>query len=165
MFSPKLEERKSKGHNILVYSPASMTLNLELSFTDEYIKVLSAHINKYITRLFRLYIKTPKKVKLAVFAATGYSYMKQILATTEGNCFISFINLIFEMKWKREAFCQFVYIFKNIHYVMVYKTFYSNYLSKILNCWITQQTAVQNRAPNSSGEAYWCVLVRGAFRS
>ena len=72
MFTSKPEETKSESHTTSVHFLESVTLSLKFSFTDEYIKVLPAHINKYITRLSRLYINISKKVKLTVFTTEGY---------------------------------------------------------------------------------------------
>lgn len=59
----KTKKKKTERDTTLVYFLDSVTLNLKLSFTDEYIKVLPAHINKYITRCPSPYSKVSKKVK------------------------------------------------------------------------------------------------------
>lgn len=50
---PTPKEWKSERDTTSFYFLDSVSLNLKFSFTDEYIKDLSARINKYITRLSR----------------------------------------------------------------------------------------------------------------
>lgn len=72
MLTSKPGERKPERHTTSVYFLVSVTLNLKFSFIDEYIKLLPAHISKYITRLSRAYTKISKKVKLTIFTTEGY---------------------------------------------------------------------------------------------
>lgn len=68
----KGRRKKSKRDITSVYFLNSVILNLKFSFTDEYVKVLPVHINKYITRLSRPSTKVFKKVKLTVFTTESY---------------------------------------------------------------------------------------------
>lgn len=66
------KEEKNVRDTISVYFLDSVTLNFKFSFTDEYIKVLPAYINRYITRLSRPSSKISEKVKSAAFTTEGY---------------------------------------------------------------------------------------------
>ena len=95
----KARGRKYERSNTSVYFVDSVTLRINFSFTDESIKVLTAHINNYITRLTRLHIKISKKVKLTCLYNRGLLIDEIDTCNIEGRYFISVIVEL--SRWSR----------------------------------------------------------------